>query len=65
MRSNPNPDNRVGAVGIGESYENALDTALSQLKKVEIHKARDYKQSNAIVDLKTRLQNGRNSEAKH
>ena len=65
MRSHIVNDNRVGADVVGQSYENALETALSQLKKVEINKAQDYNKSNAIVDLKTRLQNGRNSEAKH
>ena len=65
MRSHIVNDNRVGADVVGQSYENALETALSQLKKVEINKARDYNKSNAIVDLKTRLQNGRNSEAKN
>ena len=65
MRSNTNDHNKLGATDLNESYEQALDKALSQLRKVEINKGRDYKQSNTIMDLKTRLNNGRNSEAKH
>ena len=65
MHGNNNDYNKLGALDLNESYEQALDKELSQLKKVEINKGRDYKQSNTIIDLKNKLQSGRNSEAKH